>query len=344
MTRPKSRVVLADVAREANVSAATASAVLHSGKGNNSRYSEATARAVRAAAEKLGYRANRTYRNLNSKRHGAIGAVHAPGSYLSSYTVSAMGHEASRRDLMLVVSDAEGREPIFLTEDAVDGVVVFGEIEAKFQRRIDKLGIPALHVNTNRRDEPGTITFDEAGGMAQAVDHLAQRGRGRLILIERRPTPDGHAHYSTPLRRESLGSSCERHGLAPPRIHQLQAKWAADLRSPCESSEPVIREMMDILGAAGGCDAVILNYRILAPALYEAARRLGLDVPGDLSVIAVNTFDPIDHAWPFLTSITIDFEDLGRTIVGCLAEGIEHGPGAVDPVTFPMHLVVRESS
>jgi DNA-binding LacI/PurR family transcriptional regulator len=339
----KSKVVLADVAREAGVSAATASAVLHKSRGNNTRFSEKTAEAVREAAEKLGYRANRTFRNLNRKRHGAIGLVQAPGSYLTQYTLTSMSREAASRDLMLVMSHLEGQEPIFLKEDAVDGVLIFGRIGPKFQRRIRELGIRALRVNTTAGSEGGTVVYDEKCGMRQAVQHLAERGRRRLLLMERRGTA-GPAHYSRELRRQGLREGCAEHGLEEPTFVQLEHDWHGDLRHDVRTAEPLIQEMMGLLGTRPRPDAVILNYRILSAALYEAARRLDLDVPGDLSVVAVNTFDPIDHTYPFLSSITLDFQKLGRTVVRALADIIDGETDQAPLIVFPMHFAARASS
>jgi DNA-binding LacI/PurR family transcriptional regulator len=339
----KSKIVLADVAREAGVSAATASAVLHKSKGNNTRFSEQTARAVRKAARKLGYRANRTFRNLNRQRHGAIGLVQAPGSYLTQYTLTSMSREAASRDLMLVMSHLEGHEPIFLKEDAVDGVLIFGHIGPKFQRRIRELGIQSLRVNTTAGSQGGTVLYDEKGGMQQAVEHLAGRGRRRLLLMERRGT-GGPSHYSWELRGEGLREGCAEHGLEEPAFVELEHDWHGDLRHDVRSAEPLIEEMVGLLQAEPRPDAVILNYRILSAALYEAARRLDLDVPGDLSVVAVNTFDPIDHTYPFLSSITLDFQELGCTVVRALADIIDGETAEAPQIVFPMRFTARASS
>ncbi len=337
------RVVLADVAREAKVSATTVSAVLHACKGNNTRFSESTARIVREAAEKLGYRANRTFRNLNRKRQGTLGIVHAPGAFLSGYTLSAMSYQASDCDFMLTLSHIDGQEPIFIKEHAVDGVAVFGQLGQKLLERIADLEIPILHVNSNRRNQPGTITFDEEGGMSAAVDHLTGSGCKSLCLIER-GQGRGQEHYSRDLRWNALQESCRNHGLCRPRRHVLKHPWAGDLRREVVSPEPLIEEMQAILTQSDRPDAVILDYRILSAPLYEAARRCSLAIPENLSVIGVNTFDPVDHTYPFLSSITLDFEELGRQIIRTLVEMVEDPEDSGSSLTFPLKFVRRCSS
>lgn len=337
------RVVLADVAREAKVSATTVSAVLHACKGNNTRFSESTARIVREAAEKLGYRANRTFRNLNRKRQGTLGVVHAPGAFLSGYTLSAMSYQASDCDFMLALSHIDGREPIFIKEHAVDGVAVFGQLESQLLERIADLEIPVLHVNSNLRNQPGSITFDEEGGMSAAVEHLAGNGCKRLCLIERGQSR-GQEHYSRALRWKALQESSREYGLCRPRRHVLQQPWAGDLRREVVSPEPLIAEMHDLLAQSDRPDAVILDYRILSAPLYEAARRCSLKIPEDLCVIGVNTFDPIDHTYPFLSSITLDFEELGRQIIRTLVEMVEDPEASGPSLTFPLKFVRRCSS
>jgi LacI family transcriptional regulator len=285
----KKRIVIADVAREAGFSAATVSAVLHSTSGNNTRFSDKTRDKVLAAAEKLGYRANRTFRNLNRNRQGVIGVVMGANALISTYTLNAMSEAAARRDLMVIYSHTDGQTPVFIKEDAVDGLVLFGDMDKVFGNAVERFKIPVVHINSNRRLEPGTITFDEKGGMEKAVRYLADKGRKKIALIER-SDHSRHPHYSSEMRWDGICQACEAVGMGSPERYMLKNHLAADLRNEQEPGrgEPLVKEVSDFLNAHPDLDSIILNYRILASIAYEAARRCGKSIPDDLAVIGIN--------------------------------------------------------
>ncbi len=343
MVARKKRIVLSDVAREAGVSSATVSAVLHASKGNNSRFSETTRDKVLAAADKLGYRANRTFRNLNRKRQGVIGVALGNNALISNYTLNAMSEAAAEQDLMVIYSHSSGETPIFIKEDAVDGLVLFGDMDADFRRNVQNYEIPVIYVNSNNSKAPGSICFDEARGMTEAVKHLAKKGRRKILFLERANT-DKSPHYSRELRWTTIGEASRNLGLKAPVRHTLQNRLHADLRNAYGSAEPLIEEMAEQLRSRPDVDAAILNYRILAPQFYEAARRAGKSIPEDLAVIGINPFDPIDFAWPFLTSVTLDFQRLGHMCIEQMLSLIESGPRKTKALIIPMHLVVRDSA
>lgn len=72
----RARATLKEVAKEVGVSVCTASVVLN-GSNSGSRISESTREAVVAAAQRLGYRANRLARSLHAGRTHMIGVVPA---------------------------------------------------------------------------------------------------------------------------------------------------------------------------------------------------------------------------------------------------------------------------
>ncbi len=341
----KKRIVLADVARKAGVSGATASAVLHKTRGNNTRFCEKTRDKVRSAAAELGYRANRTFRNLNRNRQGVIGVVLGANALISTYTLNSMSEAAAKRDLMLIYSHADGETPVFIKEDAVDGLLLFGDTDAEFQSKIDTFKIPVIYINSNRRLEGGSITFDEKGGVQQAVHFLKQQGRQKIALIERYNRP-GDTHYSSRLRWEGIRQYSEELNMDPPERYMLKNRLHADLRKEQEPGcgEPLVRELCDFIRKHPDVDAMILNYRILAPVAYEAARRCDKRFPEDLSVIGINPFDPIDFAYPYLTSITLDFTQLAKISIEQMIKLIEQGAQSLEAVSLPMRLVIRDSA
>ncbi|MFP4380764.1 MAG: LacI family DNA-binding transcriptional regulator [Candidatus Sumerlaeia bacterium] len=342
---PAKRATLTEVARVAGVSSPTASAVLHSTPGNNSGFSEKTRKKVLSAAEKVGYRPNRTVRNFYRKRHGAVGLLVGPDGWLPGETLEAMSRAAREADQMLVLEHGwPGRDglPIFVEEDAVDGLIVLSEIDEHLHETVRKLKLPMVQVNTNQRDLPGCITYDERGGMAQAVEHLAQCGRKHIGFVSE--PIEGAEHYSVTERWEGLREACEANGLQAPLLHELENVWISRLFQPASIIEGATREIQSFIETQSELDALVLAKNVYAPPTYEALHRAGKEIPHDIAVIGVNPYSMIDYQNPVMTSIGLDFELLGRTIFEMLNHAIEHGMEKTHPVHFSMSLCVRESS
>ncbi|MFW6287108.1 MAG: LacI family DNA-binding transcriptional regulator, partial [Candidatus Sumerlaeota bacterium] len=238
------RITLTQVARHAGVSAPTASAVLHNTAGNNSGFSKKTKEKVLAAAEELGYRPNRTTRNFYRKRHGQIGMVVARDGWLPGETLEAMSRAARRNDQMLVIergSRSRDELPICVAEDAADGLILIGDIEENLEEAVKKLKMPVVHVNSNRRRVPGAITYDEQGGMARAVEHLAVRGRRHIGFITEPIDPA--THYSVRERWIGLVKACEDAGLAKPPVLELENIWLSRLYQPLKLLDAATEEI-----------------------------------------------------------------------------------------------------
>ncbi|MGL4256289.1 MAG: substrate-binding domain-containing protein, partial [Microbacterium sp.] len=79
-------------------------------------------------------------------------------------------------------------------------------------------------------------------------------------------------------------------------------------------------------------------------ALLEA-RRLGLTVPEDLSIVAMHDAWTAENAWPPLTTVRMPLYELGRTAMAAVFERITAGAVSDVVVRDPApQLVVREST
>jgi LacI family transcriptional regulator len=78
--------------------------------------------------------------------------------------------------------------------------------------------------------------------------------------------------------------------------------------------------------------------------VYRAARRLGLDIPGDLSVIGYDNLPVAEWIGPALTTVNQPLRDMAGTATRML---LDLARGAEPPTTridFVTELVVREST
>ncbi|MFC8718084.1 LacI family DNA-binding transcriptional regulator [Kitasatospora sp. NPDC057198] len=296
---------LEDVAAAAGVSKSTASKVL--GDAPGTRVGERTRTRIREAARRLGYRPHGPARLLATGRTGAVALV---GPSLSDPDWAAAVGGATRRAALLglaalVVEDAGDDPPAhgsaaLVDPDLVDGVLVgpgaAGAAEA--------LGFGRLPgVVLGEYGHPGwTDVPDRATEVARgAVDFLAGLGHRRLGLIGR-PARRGGAGPDAFVRR------CRELGLPEPVV-TLQR---ADERGGADG-------LAELRRSRTAPSAVLTASFAQAVGVLGTAARLGLDVPGEVSVLAGGDCPAADHLVPTLSTLAVPSAELGAVAVGALA-------------------------
>jgi DNA-binding LacI/PurR family transcriptional regulator len=316
-------VTSVDVARRAGVSQSTVSLVL-SGKGRG-RISAPTEAAVRRAADELGYRPNVAARALRT------GVARTVGLVVPDVTNPFFGHvlrgaqRAARTAGYAVALVDAGRDRDWelasieaLRAGPADGVLLFG-IDASPDAVGHAVGIEVA---------PGglpVVRLDVEAGTDAAVAHLVELGHRRV----------GHL-------AATVGASTFRARAA--RLHAALAaeglEIAATARGPIEF-DGAAEAAAALLEA--GCTAVFCDDDVLAGGMYLAARRAGIAIPAQLSVVG---FDDLDFARvlePPLTTVAADPEALGAAAFAALAADLAGDEVAAEQV-LPVRLIVRGST
>ena len=128
-------------------------------------------------------------------------------------------------------------------------------------------------------------------GMAPPVEHLAELGHERIGFL------GGRAEFE--------------------HVRVREARWRAALAAAGLPAGPVVHAA-DEPGAAAlallaeSPTAVVCASDVLALAVVLAARALGLDVPGDVSVTGFDDSPLAALATPALTSVRVDYAEFGE--------------------------------
>jgi LacI family transcriptional regulator len=333
---PERRVVLADVARIAGTSEATASRALK----DDPRIGEAMRAAVHAAATKLGYVPNAAARSLRARRTHILGLllddladpVHAKVAAGFEEAAAGQGYAVF---IMTGLHDLE-REQRALTafaEHRADGIVVascIGDPADVLAR------VPADRVVFVQPDYPaladgadvpahGVVRTDDVAGVAATVRHLVERGYRRMTYVG----PGSWA--SDTLRRTAAAATLERLGHGP--IHFLDAGvdgW---------------RDATAVAGAlaADPPDAVLCYDDKLALALLDALRSTSLVVPDDLALVGFDGIPAAHQSWPRLTTVDVPSVEVGRRAVEMLVASVRDGRMPVSEI-LPVRLVIGDST
>ncbi|MFD0685191.1 LacI family DNA-binding transcriptional regulator [Actinomadura fibrosa] len=322
-SRPTSR----DVAQEAGVSQSTVSLVL-GGKWAG-RVSPATARGVREAAERLGYRPNQAARNLRLGTTRTVmlmvPTLTAPffGPVYTGAARVAAGHGFGV--VVHVWPDDAGPadSPFAAPHEAIDGILASSmAVDALAGFR----GTPAVMLDSDPAGPAPTVEFGVADGMRDLVAHLAGLGHRRF----------GHVaaavdQWTFRVRAEALAAA----------VAALPGGVLA--RSECAIEATSAREAAArLLARPDPPTALVCDDDLLAAGAYKAARALGLDVPGDLSVTGFDDVLLATALEPELTTVRLPAEELGARGMTALLELL--GGGRPRRCVLPGRLVVRGST
>ena len=302
-------VTMADIAKQCGVSKRTVSAVINFKPGSGGRVGEKTAQKVRAAAEELGYKPNRTARHFLQRRHGAIGILMRWIEDIPHEVLGQLILQAREHDLVVLVEeyrDMDGEMPNLIREDCVDGLVVVSQAPESLTSEIEKISIPVLGLNTGEWSFGPSVNFDERYGAKTIIERFAELKRQRPMLVL---PPEGSEHYSVRERTKWLRHYAEEAGMGPLVVtHVGGPPW-----DPPQAD--ALRQNKDV-------DCVVLYTDRMAPSFCRVVRRMGLDVPDHFSAVCYNNTLAAMATYPSMTAMGIPPVSIAKSVLDMLAGSI----------------------
>ena len=331
-----SPATIRDVARQANVSVATASRVLN----NSPSVTENTRHRVRQAMKELGYSPNPVARKLSKGRSYVI-AVIMP-LLLPSFVERLRGIQHilkdSQFDLTLYNVDTPEKRNVYfqnLTQSNwVDGVILISlpptnEDAAQFLHS----NVPVSLVDAWHPDLGGVYVDDLEGGY-MAARHLIELGHRNIGYIsDYLETPFNYVA----MKRRFMGyvQALEEEDYEFNPHHFMQGAHGRD--------EAKILAM-ELLKMPNRPTAIFAASDTQAVGVLDAAREIGLSVPDDLSLIGYDNIRDADYA--NLTTVAQPLFQSGLIGAEILLNQIEK-TGEETPrqeVLLPLQLVVRKTT
>jgi DNA-binding LacI/PurR family transcriptional regulator len=320
-----------DVARAAGVSQPTVSRALRNVPGT----SPETRQRVRAAAAELGYVVSEVGRNLSTRRTGRVAVV--SDELTNPYYPELV--EPLRRVLaaaglgMVIVSDSRRAAVTAeaLADGSYDGVILTTTTrDSLLPRNLSARGVP--HVLANRvLDVPEcpSCSMDNRGGARGVAELLLSLGHSSIGWVQ------GPVDTSTGRgRAAALTEALRAAGVPPPREWRVRTAFDHDA---------ALRAGLAMLGSTEPPTAVACGNDVIALGVLSAARRLGMRVPEDLTVIG---FDDIGMAsWPVidLTTVHCDLERLADVAVHLLIEEMHERSAEPAEHVLPVSVVLRST-
>lgn len=326
---------LSEVAQKVGVSEATVSRVLNRKPG----VSEATRAAVLTALDVLGYERPVKLRGDRGRLVGLVlpelinpifpafaevvgGALAQQGYTPVLCTRSAGG-----------VSEAEYVD--MLLGHQVSGVIFAGGFYAERNKDHDHYallrdrGLPTVVVNgaIEELGLPG-VSCDDLIAMRLALGHIAALGHTRIGLLL---GPGDHVPSERKLAAARAWAA--DNGVEIPDDMVVHAQYSL------ESGQALAGRLL-----AAGATSIVCASDPLALGAVRAARRAGLSVPRDVSIVGFDDSALMNLTDPSLTTVRQPIEAMGRAVVEILAAMVAGEPAPQEELLFEPELVVRGST
>ncbi|WP_407569163.1 LacI family DNA-binding transcriptional regulator [Deinococcus altitudinis] len=274
-----------------------------------------------------------------------------PGNQESGLQGGGLQRDPQRNVLQGAVQPATGR----VQSASVDGFVVYSASDgSELLKAVLGRGLPVVLVDQSQVDGVAYIGIDDAGGARAAARHLLDLGHRQIGVLSLEFGPLGPGEQAGPAR----GTEQPRGTVTPEREAQLSYHTTAErLRAyrgaateagaalfvmEAQDNTPQEAETLalELLRSTPGVTALLCMSDVLAQGALSAARKLGLEVPGSLSVVG---FDDVPSSAALgLSSVhqpTAQKGELaGRALLELLAGG------AARELILPTQLMVRGSS
>ena len=297
-----------DIAREAGVSIATVSKVIN----NKAHVSPDTRKKVLQVMEQLHYTPNASAANL--ARRTSKNVLYADRFYKGlPYEnphmfdiICGVSHELSRKGyrLSLLNLDSCGKKPEAALEEAIlsrvaDGIIVSSAfVTARMERLLLKHDFPQICIGEPQFDTIlSWIDTNNTLSSNLAVEHLVSTGCRTLAFMggreEDRIFMDRLRGFRTAMERRGLEAREEYITYNPPDVEAIFQSAAALLEQPVPP------------------DGIICTNSLMAVGTMRAIQARGLDIPGQVSLIAFDDHPYSPMVSPQPTIIDIDLFSLG---------------------------------
>lgn len=295
-----------DVARIAGVSKKTVSRVIN----RSPLLNEATREKVEAVIAELGYVPNPQARALALRRNFLIGLIHDnPNAQMVLGVQEGILSAISNTEFALVVRPVNRRSPdmlddvrSFLEQQRLYGVLLLPPISENdaLADLCDELGVAWVRMGSARLDEDQhMVASNDREAVAKAVAYLIERGHRCIGFVA---GPEGFR--SAAERALGYRDALETAGLAMDAAIMAEGNY---------TFETGIAAGEKLLAASPRPTAIFASNDEMAAGVLHAARKQGLSVPEDLSIVGFDDTAIAAHIWPPLTTVRWPIQDMARS-------------------------------
>jgi LacI family transcriptional regulator len=277
----------------------------------------ATRDAVKLAIEALNYSPNSAARALAGAGQCRLGLLYSnPGAgYFSAFLLGGLD-QAQRQDVQLIVEQCDVADhgltaARHLIDGGIDGILLPSPLNDSRELRslLIAEGTPTVLIGCGTpAPDMLAVDIDEVGAAYAMTKHLISLGHRRIGFIIGDPL-----HSASGLRLEGFRAAMEDSRLPVGDAQVAQGLFT--YRSGLDAAEKLIDR-------DDPPTAIFASNDDMAAAAVAVAHRLGLDVPGDLTVCGFDDTILSTVTWPELTTIHQPIADMARAGIEMLVSAI----------------------
>ena len=335
----KKRSSIVDIARELNISITTVSFILN-GKAREKRISNELVEKVLKFVEEVNYVPNQLAKSLRTGKTNIVGLIVEDISNVFFANVARLIEEnASKSGYKIFYCSSENdREKTsqlikLFRERQIDGYIItpsegiekdiLSLLEEKCKVVLFDRYLPAIQCNY--------VVVDNHTGTFQAIEHLIEQGYENIALVTLDSTQTQMQD-----RLKGYRQALEKHNKKP-IIKRLPFH---------ENAEKTIEDITSLLQDDGPIDAIFFATNYLAVSGLEAVKRLKLNIPEDIGIVAFDDHDLFRLYTPSITVVAQPIEEMSEKIMNILLGQIEARAeeDRLEQVVLPTTLVIRNSS
>lgn len=347
MSSKKTSITVADVARAAKVSKATAARVL----GGYGVASEKTRNAVTEAAEKLGYRSNELARSMSTGRTGLIGVVVGDiENAFFSRAVRGISDAANAAGLNLIITNSnedleQEREMVaVLMRQRVAGMIV-APTDVRHTAHLEAAISSGTPVVTFDRVadhlEADSVCGDDAAAADRVMRHLHELGHQNVAYVTAAGFQGGRLSDLDEIRITAVRNRIEAFLMASERVGTEDPMGLVFQNVIGEESAQDI--VASILGHEPAITAVLASDSLIGASLYKAFKERGVRFPSDLSFVSWFDADWTKVTTPQISVVDQPTYEFGQKAMQCLIGRINGGSSKIEHMLIPTPLIARGS-
>jgi LacI family transcriptional regulator len=335
----KKRSSIVDIARELNISITTVSFILN-GKAREKRISNELVEKVLKFVEEVNYVPNQLAKSLRTGKTNILGLIVEDISNVFFANVARVIEEnANKRGYKIFYCSSENdREKTsqlikLFRERQIDGYIITPSegIEKDILSLLEEKCKVVLFDRYLPDIECNHVIVDNHAGTFQAIEHLVEQGYENIALVT---LESNQTQMQDRLKgyRQALEKYNKKSIIKKLPFH--------------ENPEKTIEDIISLLQDDAAIDAIFFATNYLAVSGLEAIKRLKLNIPNDIGIIAFDDHDLFRLYTPSITVVAQPIEEMSEKIMNILLEQIEARTEQlqVEQVVLPTTLVIRNSS
>lgn len=330
-----SRITLADIANEVNVSKTTVSMVLNN---KNINVSEETRNRIFEAAEKLNYIPNSLARSLSTNKTYTIGFIipNIENPFFSEMA-NAIETEAEKYSYSMILcntfnnKEKEEHYVRLLVSKLIDGVIIVSTGENSKAIEILKSNNIPFVILDRRIDKSKNINevfCDDREGIRFGIEYLLNRGLQKIAFV-------GGNNYSIK-DTSRLEYFCET--AKELDIFDEELVLSSDI-----SLEGGINATAELIGKNKEIDAIFYGSDVMAIGGMKHLIRKGYSIPKDISILGYDNIDICSFVEPELTTIAQPIYKMGQEACKLLIDDIESKGKEKKTISLKSYLVERKT-